>query len=56
MPSAGGHDGGTIKTQGGGEEKTAARFTLDAAGAVTATGRTEKSILQSFYNPHRNGG
>jgi len=46
----------TVELQQGGEEKTAMRFTLDAAGAVTGTGRTEKSILQSFYNPHRNGG
>jgi hypothetical protein len=46
----------TIALDHGGMEKTAVRFTLDDSGAVTKTSQTDRSILQSFYNPHRNGG
>lgn len=45
----------TVETAHSGEEKTALRFTMDEHGNVTKTDRTEKSILQTFYDPHRNG-
>lgn len=46
----------TVWLSHAGMEKTAIRFVLDEKGTVIDTNREEKSILQSFYNPHRNGG
>lgn len=46
----------TVELGGGGMERTAVRFTLDAGGGVTGTDRTAKSILQTFYNHRRRGG
>jgi hypothetical protein len=46
----------TVELDHGGMEKTAVRFTMDASGAVTKTNQIDRSILQTFYNPHRNGG
>ncbi len=37
------------------EEKTFARFTLNAKGDVVSTSHAERSILQSFFNPTLNG-
>ncbi len=36
-------------------EKTAARFTLDEKGEVVSTSRVDRSILQTFFDPTRNG-
>ena len=41
--------------QGGGEERTAVRFTLDAKGNVTETSHIQRSILQTFQNSSRDG-
>ena len=46
----------TIELDHGGMETTAVRFTIDAAGALVSTDRTQKSLLQTLYNPRRNGG
>lgn len=46
----------TVDLDQGGQEKTAVRFTLDAAGAVTETSHIQRSILQTFHNSWRNGG
>lgn len=46
----------TVELDHGGMEKTAVRFTMDTSGKVTKTDKTERSILQTFYNPRRNGG
>lgn len=46
----------TVELDQGGAEKTAVRFTLDAAGAVTETSHIQRSILQTFHNSWRNGG
>lgn len=42
----------TIELNGGGEEKTAVRFKMDASGKVTDVNRVEKSLLQTLatYN------
>lgn len=40
----------------GGTERTAIRFTVDEKGTVTSTNRTERSILQTFFNSSRTGG
>jgi hypothetical protein len=45
----------TIELTAGGEERTAARFTMDASGAVTKVNQVQRSILQTFYDPTRNG-
>lgn len=45
-----------VQLSHGGMEKTAIRFVLDGKGAVIDVNRGEKSILQTFYNPRRNGG
>jgi hypothetical protein len=45
----------TIEFVQGNVEKTAARFTLDASGAVTETSQIERSILQTFYNAAPDG-
>jgi len=45
----------TIQLTAGGEERTAARFTMDASGAVTKVNQVQRSILQTFYDPTRNG-
>ena len=45
----------TVDLDQGGEEKTAVRFTLDAAGAVTETSHIQRSILQTFHNSWKNG-
>ncbi|MGO4724731.1 MULTISPECIES: hypothetical protein [unclassified Inquilinus] len=45
----------TIQLDQGGTERTAVRFTLDAAGAVTETSHIERSILQTFHSTWRNG-
>jgi hypothetical protein len=46
----------TLLMAQGGEEKTAVRFTLDDKGEVVRISRTERSILQSFFNSSRDGG
>lgn len=46
----------TLEISGGGTERTAIRFTVDDKGAVTSTDRTDRSILQTFFNSSRNGG
>jgi len=46
----------TIDIQGSSVEKTAARFTLDAKGEVVSTSEIDRSILQTFFDPSRNGG
>ncbi|OCC00503.1 hypothetical protein BA190_33835 [Labrys sp. WJW] len=45
----------TLEVVDGGTEKTALRFTMDERGAVTKVSQTQKSILQTFYNPRANG-
>ena len=45
----------TVMVDRGGMEKTAVRFTMDGDGKITDTSRTDRSILQSFYDVHRNG-
>jgi hypothetical protein len=45
----------TIDLRGGGEERTAVRFTLDAKGEVTETNRIQRSILQTFQNSSKDG-
>ncbi|WP_225771401.1 hypothetical protein [Inquilinus sp. Marseille-Q2685] len=45
----------TVDLDQGGQEKTAVRFTLDAAGAVTETSHIQRSILQTFHNSWKNG-
>jgi hypothetical protein len=49
-------DYSTVELDHGGEEKTAVRFTVDAKGAVSDVNHDPKSLLQTLYNPHRNGG
>jgi hypothetical protein len=46
----------TVEVNQGGTEKTAVRFTLDSKGEVVSTSRTNRSILQTFFNSSRNGG
>ena len=46
----------TVEVNQGGTEKTAVRFTLDSKGEVVSTSRTNRSILQTFFNASRNGG
>jgi hypothetical protein len=46
----------TISLDQGGKAQTAVRFTLDQKGDVANISRLERSILQTFYDPHRNGG
>ena len=46
----------TLQMSRGGEERTAVRFTLDDKGEVVKVDRTQRSILQSFFNSSRNGG
>jgi hypothetical protein len=46
----------TVELDHTGMERTAVRFVLDNGGKVTRVDHAEKSILQNFYNPHRNGG
>jgi hypothetical protein len=46
----------TIELEHGGTEKTAVRFVVDESGAVVEVKRDEKSLLQTLYNPRRNGG
>ena len=38
-----------------GDEKTAVRFTLDAAGKVTDVNSRPKSLIENFRDWHRNG-
>ena len=45
----------TLQMQQGGQERTAVRFTLDDKGEVTKIDRTERSILQTFFNSSRSG-
>jgi hypothetical protein len=45
----------TIELDHGGMERTAVRFVVDPGGAVTSVGHVEKSLLQTLYNPWRNG-
>jgi hypothetical protein len=45
----------TIELDHGGMEKTAVRFVVDPNGAVSAVNHVEKSLLQTLYNPWRNG-
>jgi hypothetical protein len=45
----------TIELDHGGEERTAVRFTIDDGGNVVDVNRDEKSLLRTFYDPHRNG-
>ena len=45
----------TIFVDHTGDEKTALRFTLDAAGKVTDVNRRQKSLMESFRNMNRNG-
>jgi hypothetical protein len=45
----------TIELYQGGDEKTAARFTLDAKGNVTETNHIQRSILQTFQNSSKDG-
>lgn len=46
----------TLDIHGSSVEKTAARFTLDAKGEVVSTSEVDRSILQTFFDPSRNGG
>jgi hypothetical protein len=46
----------TIDLDRGGMEKTAVRFVVDGDGAVVSVNHDEKSLLQTLYNPRRNGG
>jgi hypothetical protein len=46
----------TIELDRGGMERTAVRFVVDGSGAVVAVNHDEKSLLQTLYNPRRNGG
>lgn len=46
----------TIDLDRGGTEKTAVRFVVDGDGAVLSVNHDEKSLLQTLYNPRRNGG
>ena len=46
---------GTVDVDRAGLEKTAVRFTLDTDGKVVDVSHTDRSILQTFYDPHRNG-
>jgi hypothetical protein len=45
----------TVESSAGGTEKTAIRFTVDENGEVTKVDRTEKSILQMFFNSSVDG-
>jgi hypothetical protein len=38
-----------------GDEKTAVRFTLDAAGKVIDVNSRQKSLMETFRNVHSNG-
>jgi hypothetical protein len=46
----------TLMMKGGGVEKTAVRFTLDAKGDVVNVSHVERSILQTFFNSSKTGG
>jgi hypothetical protein len=46
----------TIELDHGGQELTAVRFVLDDSGAVVDSNEDQKSLLQTLYNPRRNGG
>jgi hypothetical protein len=46
----------TIELDHGGMERTAVRFVVDGDGAVVSVNHDEKSLLQTLYNPRRNGG
>jgi hypothetical protein len=46
----------TIELDHGGMERTAVRFVVDPAGTVASVNHVEKSLLQTLYNPKRNGG
>lgn len=46
----------TVELDHGGMEKTAVRFVVDQAGAVSSVNHVDKSLLQTLYNPRRNGG
>jgi hypothetical protein len=45
----------TMELERSGTERTALRFTVDDGGAVTEIDHREKSLLQTLYNPWRNG-
>jgi hypothetical protein len=45
----------TMELERSGTERTALRFTVDDGGTVTEIDHREKSLLQTLYNPWRNG-
>ncbi len=45
----------TVMMKGAGTEKTAVRFTLDADGNVEKISKTDRSILQTFFNSSKDG-
>ena len=46
----------TVNVDHSGDEKTALRFTMNAAGEVTDVNTRRKSLMETFRDPTRNGG